>query len=170
MKINGWCKIKLLKLYRNALNQLTLSKQMSSSSFKNYIYYICIYKLYIYIYIYIYIVIHIIYIYYYPHNIYILFGRVKPELGVIASGQEYHSKDDHLNFPGREHNVTNITKKKLSLKKHRNELRNYVNELKWNKIKIKKRKTYPIYVHEKRGNWGNRLEINISKVSDHSRG
>ena len=39
----------------------------------------------------------------------ILFGPVKPELGVIPSGQENHSKPEHLNFPGRELNVINIT-------------------------------------------------------------
>ena len=51
--------------------------------------------IYIYIYIYIYIV---------------LFGPVKPELGVlIPSGQENHSKAEHLNFPGRELNVIDIT-------------------------------------------------------------
>ncbi len=57
---------------------------------------VCVFilKIYIYIYIYIYIV---------------LFGPVKPELGVIPSGQENHSKAEHLNFPGRELNVTNIT-------------------------------------------------------------
>ena len=43
------------------------------------------------------IYIYIIYIY----NIYIvvLFGPVKPELGVIPSGQENHSGAEHLNFP-----------------------------------------------------------------------
>ena len=46
----------------------------------------------------------IIYIY-----IYVLFGPVKPELGVIPSGQENHSKTEHSNFPGRELNVINIT-------------------------------------------------------------
>ena len=30
----------------------------------------------------------------------VLFGPVKPELGVIPSGQENHSKTEHLNFPG----------------------------------------------------------------------
>ncbi len=30
----------------------------------------------------------------------VLFGPVKPELGVIPSGQENHSKAEHLNFPG----------------------------------------------------------------------
>ena len=50
---------------------------------------------YIYIYIYIYI--------------YVLFGPVKPELGVIPSGQGNHSKTEHLNFPGRDLNVINIT-------------------------------------------------------------
>ena len=49
---------------------------------------------YIYIYIYIYIV---------------LFGPVKPELGVIPSGQENHSRAEHLNFPGRELNEINFT-------------------------------------------------------------
>ena len=47
-----------------------------------------------------------IYIYIY---MYVLFGPVKPELGVIPSGQENHSKAEHLNFPGRELHVTNIT-------------------------------------------------------------
>ena len=32
----------------------------------------------------------------------VLFGPVKPELGVIPSGQENHSKPEHLNFPGKE--------------------------------------------------------------------
>ncbi len=32
----------------------------------------------------------------------VLFGPVKPELGVIPSGQENHSRTEHLNFPGRE--------------------------------------------------------------------
>ena len=49
---------------------------------------------YTYIYIYIYIV---------------LFGPVKPELGVIPLGHENHLKAEHLNFPGRELNVINIT-------------------------------------------------------------
>ena len=30
-------------------------------------------------------------------------------LGVIPSGQENHSKTEHLNFPGRELSVINIT-------------------------------------------------------------
>ena len=51
---------------------------------------------YIYIYIYIYIV---------------LFGPVKPELGVIPSGQENHSQTEHLNFPGRELNVFGLHQK-----------------------------------------------------------
>ena len=36
-----------------------------------------------------------IYIYIYI----VLFGPVKPELGVIPSGQENHSRAEHLNFP-----------------------------------------------------------------------
>ena len=52
--------------------------------------------------IYIYIYIYIIYIYIY---IYVIFGQVKPEFGVIPSGQENHSRAEHLNFPGRELNV-----------------------------------------------------------------
>ena len=51
-----------------------------------------------------------------PNYIYIyilLFGPVKPELGVIPSGQENHSKAEHLNFPGRELSVINITDSKL---------------------------------------------------------
>ena len=39
-----------------------------------------------------------IYIYIY---IVVLFGPVKPELGVIPSGQENHSRAEHLNFLGR---------------------------------------------------------------------
>ena len=49
-----------------------------------------------------------IYIYIYIY-IYVLFGPVKPELGVIPSGQENHSKAEHLNFPGRKLNVINFT-------------------------------------------------------------
>ena len=45
----------------------------------------------------------VIYIYIYIYIV--LFGPVKPELGVIPSGQENHSKTEHLNFPGRELNV-----------------------------------------------------------------
>ena len=36
-------------------------------------------------------------------------GPVKPELGVIPSGQENHSGAEHLNFPGRELNAINFT-------------------------------------------------------------
>ena len=49
--------------------------------------------LWVYIYIYIYIC------------VCVLFGQVKPELGVTPSGQENHSRAEHLNFPGRELNV-----------------------------------------------------------------
>ena len=49
-----------------------------------------------------------IYIYIYIY-IYVLFGPVKPDLGVIPSGQENYSKAEHLNFPGKELNVTDIT-------------------------------------------------------------
>ena len=48
-----------------------------------------------------------IYIYIYIYMYIVLFGPVKPELGVIPSGQENHSKAEHLNFPGKELNVTN---------------------------------------------------------------
>ena len=37
---------------------------------------------------------------------YVLLGPVKPELGVIPSGQLF--KSEHLNFPGKELNVTDI--------------------------------------------------------------
>ena len=48
-----------------------------------------------YIYIYIYIV---------------LFGPVKPDLGVILSGPPQKTfNSEHLNFPGKELNVTDIT-------------------------------------------------------------
>ena len=39
----------------------------------------------------------------------VLFGPVKPELGVIPSGHENHSGAEHLNFPGRELNVIDFT-------------------------------------------------------------
>ena len=48
----------------------------------------------------------LIYIYIY---IGVLFGRVKPELGVIPSGQENHSGAEHLHFPCRELNVIDFT-------------------------------------------------------------
>ena len=35
----------------------------------------------------------------------VLFGPVKPELGVIPSGRENHSGSEPLNFPGGELNV-----------------------------------------------------------------
>ena len=35
----------------------------------------------------------------------VLFGPVKPELGVIPSGQENHSGAKHLNFPSGDFNV-----------------------------------------------------------------
>ena len=56
-----------------------------------------------YIYIYIYIV--------------VLFGPVKPELGVIPLGQENHSTAQHLNFHGRELNVINSTEQYFLLRK-----------------------------------------------------
>ena len=37
-----------------------------------------------------------------------LFGPVKPELGVILSGKKPFNSE-HLNFPGKELNVTDIT-------------------------------------------------------------
>ena len=40
----------------------------------------------------------------------VLFGPVKPELGVIPSGQKKKIfNNEHLNFPGKELNVTDIT-------------------------------------------------------------
>ena len=50
-----------------------------------------------------------IYIYIYIYIYMVLFGPVNPEVGIIPSGQENHSKAEHLNFPGRERNVINIT-------------------------------------------------------------
>ena len=38
-------------------------------------------------------------------DIYIYIVSIKPELGVIPSGQENHSGAEHLNFPGEELNV-----------------------------------------------------------------
>ena len=61
----------------------------------------------IYIYIYIYIV---------------LFGPVKPEVGVIPSGQENHSGAEHLNFPGRELNVIDFTEQYIFKEKTQNRL------------------------------------------------
>ncbi len=62
---------------------------------------------YIYIYIYIYI---------YERER-VLFGPVKTEWWVILSGQEKHSKTEHINFPGRERNVINITEQYFLLEK-----------------------------------------------------
>ena len=39
----------------------------------------------------------------------VLFGPIKPELGVIPSGQENHSRAKYLNFPGSELYVINFT-------------------------------------------------------------
>ena len=46
----------------------------------------------------------------------VLFGPVKPELGVIPSGQENHSGAEHLNFPGGELNVI-FLQSNISLRK-----------------------------------------------------
>ncbi len=40
-------------------------------------------------------------------------------MGVIPSGQENHSKAEHLNFPGKELNVTNITEQYFKEKNQR---------------------------------------------------
>ena len=46
----------------------------------------------------------------YMHTyIVVLSGPVKPELGVIPSGQKITFNSEHLNFPGKELNVTDIT-------------------------------------------------------------
>ena len=47
--------------------------------------------------------------YLYIYKYIVLFGPVKPELGVISSGQENNSKVKRLNFPGRELSVIDIT-------------------------------------------------------------
>ena len=60
-----------------------------------------------YIYIYIYIV---------------LFGPVKPELGVNPSGQENHSGAEHLNFPGRELKVIDFTEQYFFKEKNKDRL------------------------------------------------
>ena len=41
----------------------------------------------------------------------VLFGPVKPELGVIPAGQKQKKKfnSEHLNFSGKERNVIDIT-------------------------------------------------------------
>ena len=62
--------------------------------------YIWMYVYLVYLYIWAYV-----YIYIYIYVCVGIFGLVKPELGVIPSGQENHSKAEHLNFPGRELNV-----------------------------------------------------------------
>ena len=54
-----------------------------------------------------------IYIYIYMHVcvcvcVCVLFGPVKPESGIIPSGQKTFNYE-HLNFPGKELNVTDIT-------------------------------------------------------------
>ena len=46
----------------------------------------------------------------------VLFGPVKPELGVIPSGPENHSAE-HLNFPGGELNVI-FLQSNISLRKN----------------------------------------------------
>ena len=40
--------------------------------------------------------------------IYILFGPVKSDLGVIPSGREDYSRVNILNFPGKELNITGV--------------------------------------------------------------
>ena len=47
----------------------------------------------------------------------VLFGPVKPELGVIPSGQENHSGAEHLDFPGGELNVFFFTEQYFFKKK-----------------------------------------------------
>ena len=47
----------------------------------------------------------------------VLFGPVKPELGVIPSGQENHLGAKHLNFPGGELNVI-FWQSNISLRKN----------------------------------------------------
>ena len=49
-----------------------------------------------------------IYTYIYIYIYWVLFSPVKPELGEIPWGQEKFNCE-HLNFPGKELNVTNIT-------------------------------------------------------------
>ena len=58
-------------------------------------------------------VFNVIYIYIYI----VLFDPVKPELGVIPSGQENHSGAEHLNFPGGELNVI-FLQSNISLRKN----------------------------------------------------
>ena len=59
-----------------------------------------------------------IYIYIYI----VLFGPVKPELGVIPSGQENHFGAEHLNFPGRELNVIDFTEQYFFQEKNKDRL------------------------------------------------
>ena len=59
-----------------------------------------------------------IYIYIYI----VLFGPVKPELGVIPSGQENHSGAEHLNFPGRELIVIDFTEQYFFKEKTKDQL------------------------------------------------
>ena len=49
-----------------------------------------------------------IYIYIYIYIVWVLFGPVKPELGGIPSRKKTFNSE-HLNFPGKELNVTDIT-------------------------------------------------------------
>ena len=53
---------------------------------------------------------------------YVLFGPVKPELGVIPSGQENHSGAEHLNFSGRELNVIDFTEQYFFKEKNKDRL------------------------------------------------
>ena len=74
-----------------------------SSTFLNIcIWFVIVVHLYIYIYIYIYIYRER------EREREVLFGPVKPELGVIPSGQKPFNSE-HLDFPGKEPNVTEIT-------------------------------------------------------------
>ena len=59
-----------------------------------------------------------IYIYIYIYIYRVLFGPVKPELGVIPSGQENHSGAEHSNFPGGELKVI-FLQSNISLRKKR---------------------------------------------------
>ena len=66
-----------------------------------------------------------IYIYIYIYNIYRILSPVKPELGVIPSGQE--NIREYLDLPGKELNVSIIQSNIFIKKKQRNQSQRIIN-------------------------------------------
>ena len=63
----------------------------------------------VYIYIHIYVCVCVCLYIYVCVCVCVLFGPVKLELGVIPSGQKKTFNSEHLNFPSKELNVTDVT-------------------------------------------------------------